>query len=563
MINQELASIFLEMSNYLRMRENSFRSVAYRKVASVLESMEEDVEEVYKKGGLKALEEIETVGENIAKRIEEYIKTGKVKAYEDLKKKTPIKLNEITAVEGLGVRKAKVLYEKLKIKNLKDLEKAAKAGKIAKLPSFKEKTEQNILQGIEFLKKDQGRLLLGNVLLEVEEIIKKISSLKEVEKINVAGSVRRKKETVKDVDILVASSKPKKIMDFFTSMKEVEKVWGKGLTKSSVRVKEGFDIDLRIVKKNSFGAALQYFTGSREHNIKTRKIAISKGLKLNEYGVFKREKKIAGKTEEEVYKAIGLPFIPPEIREDRGEIEDKLPKLIERKDIKGDLHCHSSWNGGEHSISQMAQAAKKLGYEYIGISDHTQFLKIEKGLNEKQLLKQKKEIEKLNGQFRILQGCEVNIMKDGSLDIKDSVLEQMDYVIAGVHSLMKMSKKEMTKRIITAMKNPHVDILAHPTGRVLKRREAYQMDFEKILEAAKKYKVILEINSSPDRLDLNDLDIKKAKEKKVKMIINTDAHHRNQLSLMEMGVAQARRGWAEKEDIINTKSAKDLIKYFK
>jgi len=564
MINQELAKIFFETAKYLQMQENSFRSVAYRKVASVLESMEKNVEDVYEEGGLKALEEIEGVGENIAKRIEEYIKTGKVKAHRDLKKQTPIKINEISAVEGMGVKKAKILYEKLGVKNLKDLEKAVRAGKVAPLFGFGEKTEKNILEGIKFLKKSKGRFLLGHILSDVEEIIQKLGSLKEVQRISVAGSTRRKKETIGDVDILIASSKPEKVMDFFTSINGVEKVWGKGLTKSSVRMKEGFDVDLRIVKSKSFGSALQYFTGSKEHNIATRKIAISKGLKLNEYGVFRGEKMIAGKTEEEVYRAIGLPFIPPELREDRGEVDGNLPELVDRKDIKGDLHCHSNWNGGEHSIAQMAKAAKDMGYKYIGISDHTKFLKIEKGLNEKQLLKQKKEIERLNkGDFRILQGCEANIMKDGSLDIKDSVLKEMDYVIAGVHSLMKMPKEKMTKRIITAMKNPNVDIIAHPTGRILKQREEYQVDFEKILETAKRHKVILEINSSPDRLDLNDINIKKAKEMGVKMIINTDSHHRSQLSLIEFGIAQARRGWAEKKDIINTESVENLIKYFK
>jgi DNA polymerase (family 10) len=573
MKNIELSKIFYEMSEYLRMKEDSFRSVAYRRVALQLDSMEEDVEEIYKKGGIKALEEIQGVGKNIAQKIEEYLKTGKIKSLVDLKKQTPIKLDEISAVEGMGPKKAKVLFERLRVRNLKDLEKAAKAGKIAPLFGFGRKTEKNILEGIEFLKKDRGRSLIGYIMPIVEEIIDKLGSVKEVEDISVAGSTRRKKETIGDVDILISSNKPSKVMDYFVSLSGVVKVWGKGETKSSVRMKDGFDVDLRIVKPGSFGSALQYFTGSKEHNIATRKIAISKGLKLNEYGVFKGEKKIAGRTEQDVYKAIGLEYIPPEMRENTGEVElaqkNNLPEIIGYKDIKGDLHCHSDWDGGEHSIKEMVLSAKKMGYKYIGISDHTKFLRIEKGLNEKQLLSQRKEIDKLNkkfqvsgSKFQVLQGCEANIMPDGSLDIKDEVLAKLDYVIAGVHSVMKMPKEKMTQRIITAMKNPNVDIISHPTGRLLQKRDEYLIDFDRILEAAKEHDVVLEINSSPERLDLNDVNVRRAKEAGVKMIINTDSHHKSQLKLIEFGIAQARRGWASKEDIINTQPVENILKYF-
>ncbi|KPJ55407.1 DNA polymerase III [Parcubacteria bacterium DG_72] len=573
MINKEISKIFFEMADYLKMKEETFRSVAYNKVALSLESMEQDVEDIYNKGGLKALEDLPGVGKNIAQKIEEYIKTGKIKAYLNLKKQTPIKLDEISRIEGMGPKKAKVLFEKLGIKNIKDLEKAAKSHKIAPLFGFGEKTEKNILEGIEFLKKDKGRFLLGSIMPSVEEILEKLSSLKEIKQISIAGSTRRMKETVGDVDILVAvkpafaEASAGKIMNFFVSLPGIVKVWGKGKTKSSVRMKHGFDVDLRIVKPESFGSALQYFTGSKEHNIATRKIAISKGLKLNEYGVFKGQKMIAGRTEQDVYKAIGLSYIAPEMREDTGEVElaqkAKLPNIIGYDDIKGDLHCHSNWDGGEHSIKEMIASAQKMGYEYIGISDHTKFLKIEKGLNEKQLLDQRKEIEKLNNDFRVLQGCEANIMPDGSLDIKDSVLAKLDFVIAGVHSAMKMPRDKMTQRIINAMKNPNVDIISHPTGRLLLKRDEYQIDFDKILRAAKEYNVVLEINSSPERLDLKDTNIKKAKEAGVKMVINTDAHHKNQLELIKFGIAQARRGWAEKKDILNTDSADKLLSYFK
>ncbi len=402
----------------------------------------------------------------------------------------------------------------------------------------------------------------------------KLLARKEVKEISFAGSVRRQKETIGDIDILVVSDDYKKTADFFTSFPEVEKIWARGATKCSVRFKEGFDIDLRMVPKKSFGSALQYFTGSKEHNIATRKIAIEKGLKLSEYGVFRGKKQIAGRTEKDVYAAIGLPYIAPEMREDDGEIQaalkGELPILVELRDIKGDLHCHSNWDGGRDSIEQMCQKAMELGYEYIGISDHTKFLRIEKGLDEKKLLKQHEAIKKINKKFenqkikfRVLHGCEANVLNDGSIDIKDEVLEKLDYVIAGVHSTLKMPKQEMTQRIVKAMQNPNVDIISHPTGRLINQRDEYQMDFDKIMEVAKKTGTILEINSSPFRLDLDGFNVRRVKTKGIKMIINTDSHQKEQLDLMEYGIGQARRGWAEKKDIINTNSAEELLKYFK
>ena len=352
------------------------------------------------------------------------------------------------------------------------------------------------------------------------------------------------------------------------------KIWGRGLTKSSVRVKEGFDMDLRVVPKRSYGAALQYFTGSKEHNIVTRRLAIDRGLKLSEYGLFRGKKRLAGETEEGVYQKLGMEWIPPEIRENQGEIEaalkGKLPKLVELKDIKGDLHTHSKWDGGRNTILEMAKAAINKGYQYLGVTDHTKFLRIEHGLNEKQLVQQRKEIDKINlnlehqtSNFRILQGAETNILNDGSLDIKNEALKKLDYVNAGVHSNFKMKKAEMTERIIRALKNPYVKILVHPTGRILKQREEYQADWDKIFRAAKQFGVILEINSNPERLDLNDQNIRLAKQMGIKLVINTDAHHLDHLRYMELGVYQARRGWAEKEDIINTQPLEKLLKIFK
>jgi len=571
MKNQEIASIFYEIADFLEMEGIQFKPYAYRRVAITLETLEEDVEDIYKKGGLKALEKIPGVGKNIAERIEEHLKTGKIKYYQDLKKKTPVKMEELTTVEGLGPKRVKVLYQKLGIRNLKDLEKAAKAHKIAPLFGFDEKTEKNILEGIAFLKRSKGRFLLGEILPIVKETLERLKSLKEVEQISVAGSVRRMKETIGDVDFLVISKNPEKAMDFFVSLPEIVKIWGKGFTKSSVRMKGGFDMDIRVVPKKSYGSALQYFTGSKEHNIATRKIAIDKGLKLNEYGVFRGPRMVAGKTEEEVYKTLGMEWVPPELRENQGEIEaalkGKLPKLVELKDIKGDLHCHSKWDGGRNTILEMAERGRALGYQYLGITDHTKFLRIEHGLDEKKLSQQRKEIDKLNSRlknFKILQGAETNILNDGSIDINDEALKKLDYAIAGIHSNFKMEKEKMTERIIKAMKNPYIKIISHPTGRIIKRRDEYQIDFDKILRAAKEFGVILEINSFPERLDLNDQNIIRPKEAGgVKMVINTDSHHKDQLRYIELGIAQARRGWAEKEDIINTQPLDKLLKYFK
>lgn len=574
MTNQEIAKIFYEIAARLEMEGVAFKPQAYEKAALTLETLAQDVEKIYRRGGVEALEELPGVGKRLAEKIVEYLKTGKIKEYQILKTKMPAKIEELTKVEGLGPRKIKVLYRELGIKNLKDLEKAAKAHKIAPLFGFGEKTEKNILEGIEFLKRSKGRFLLGEILPAVKKIHEELKKLKEVQTVSVAGSVRRMKETIGDVDFLVISKRPEKVMDFFCSLPEIVKIWSKGTTKSSVRMKEGFDMDIRVVPEKSYGSALQYFTGSKEHNIATRKIAMDKGLKLSEYGLFKGSEMIAGKTEEEIYEKLGMDWIPPELRENQGEIEaafaGKLPKLISRRDILGDLHCHSDWDGGENSIRELADAALAMGYQYLGIADHTKFLAIEHGLDEAGLALQRKEIEKINFElqsssvkFKILQGCEANIMADGSADICNSALAKLDYVIAGVHSQFKMDRKKMTERIIRAMRNPHVDIISHPTGRILGQRDEYEIDFEKILKVAKETGTILEINSYPARLDLKDANIRKAKQLGVKMAINTDAHYQDHLRLIEFGLAQARRGWAEREDIVNCWPLSKLLDFFK
>ncbi len=574
MKNQNLAKMFYEIAEYLEMDGVPFEPYAYQKAATTLEAMKEDVEDLYQKGGVKALKALPGVGEAIAKKIEEYLTTGKLRYYEEFKEKIPIDLDEIIRVEGMGPRRAKVLFEKLGVKNLKELEEVARGGKIAPLSGFGEKTEKNILEAIEFLKRSKGRWLLGDLLPVAEVVLEKLRKVKGVERADMAGSLRRMKETVGDVDFLVISREPERVMDVFVSMPGVEKIWGKGKTKSSVRMEAGFDMDVRVIAPESYGAALQYFTGSKEHNITLRKIAIDRGFKLSEYGLFKGSKNIAAKTEEEIYRRLGLQWIPPEMREDRGEIglaeEGKLPDLVSQEDIRGDLHVHSDWDGGSNSIEKIAETAREMGYQYVGISDHTKFLKIERGLDEKKIRERNREIERLNEKrqktglrFRILKGCEANIMNDGSIDIEDEVLAELDFVIAGIHSQFKMTRTEMTERIIRALKNPHVDILSHPTGRILKRRDEYETDFDRLLKVARETGKVLEINAYPERLDLNDVNIMKAVRAGVRMVVNTDAHHVDQLVMMRYGVAQVRRGWAEKKDIINTWPVEGLLKGMK
>ncbi|MBW1953389.1 MAG: DNA polymerase/3'-5' exonuclease PolX [Deltaproteobacteria bacterium] len=574
MKNKEIAKIFYAIAEYLEMEGVAFKPYAYQKAAITLENLKDDVEELYHQGGLKAIKKIPGVGESIALKIEEYLKTGKIQYYEEFKQRLPIELDEIIAVEGLGPKKAKILYEQLGIRTLADLEAAAQAHQIAPLFGFGPKTEANILEAIEFVKRSKGRFLLGEILPVATAVRDRLASLPEVEKITTAGSVRRMKETIGDVDLLAISPDPEKVMDFFVSLPEVVRVWGKGYTKSSVRTTQGFDMDLRIIPAESYGAALQYFTGSKEHNIALRKIAIDKGYKLSEYGLFKGPKAIAAISEEEVYRTLGLQWIPPELREDRGEIEAaaaaKLPELIDYTDIKGDLHVHSNWNGGANPIAEIAQAALSMGYEYIGIADHTKFLRIERGLDEAALAERNKEIDRLNHQLKdsghhltILKGCEANIMPDGSIDITDEALAQQDFVIAGVHHQFKMTREQMTDRIIKAMHNPHVDIIAHPTGRILKKRTEFEIILDQIIKVAQATGTILEINAYPERLDLDDLNILKAKNAGVRLIINTDAHHIDQLRYMRYGIGQARRGWAEKKDIVNAWPVAEMLKMLK
>lgn len=572
MPNSELAGIFFGIADILEIQDIAFKPQAYRKAARALEALSGDVAEIYRRGGIKALEEIPGVGENIAKKIEEFIKTGRVKHYAELKSQIPRHIVDLLAVPGIGPKKIKRLNEELGIRTLEDLEAAAKAGKISRLAGFGEKSEEDIIKGLGLVRKSKERMLLGDALPIIREIEALLKSSGYVNNACSAGSVRRMKETIGDLDILVTSGKPGKVMDFFTKLPAVKKVIAKGTTKSTVILRNGLQADLRVVDNESYGSALQYFTGNKDHNIKLRSIAIKKGLKLSEYGVFDRKtgKRIAGRTEEEFYNALGMPAMAPEIRENTGEIEaaiaGKLPKLIGYDDVKGDFHVHSNYSDGINTIQEIANAAKKLGYEYVCISDHSKSQRIANGIDEEKLMEKLKEIKKVNAKiknFRVIAGAEVDILPNGELDYADGVLKKLGIVTVAIHSRFKSAKEEMTKRITNALQNKYVDILAHPTGRLINRREPYEVDIRKIINAALDNRKFLEIDCFPDRLDLKDTHIKAAIESGLKLTIGTDSHNTNQLDFMELGIATARRGWAEKKDIINTYPLKELPKFFK
>ncbi|MEK7510357.1 MAG: DNA polymerase/3'-5' exonuclease PolX [Patescibacteria group bacterium] len=574
MKNQEIAKILYHTAFYLHMEDVPFKPQAYERAAIVLESLSEAVEDVYAREGLGGLEKIPGMGKSIAGKIEEYLKTGKIRYYEEYQKKMPVDLDELSSVEGIGPKMIRDLWKHLKIKNLGDLEKAAKAGKIRTLPHFGRKTEQNILQGIAFAKRSRGRWLLGTISPYVEELISLLKGSRLVREAVAAGSFRRMKETVGDVDILITTKDPEGAIDYFLSQVKYNKIWGKGPTKVSVHTLQGFDIDVRVLPEEIFGAGLQYFTGSKEHNVKLRTLAAEKGYKVSEYGVFRGKKRIACRTEEEVYRVLGMPYIEAELREDQGEIEmglqGKLPHLIPYGSLKGDLQIQTNWTDGSNSIEEMAKEAKGQGLEYIAITDHTRDLAMTKGSDEKKLLRQMREIDRINlkfkiqkSKFRILKGAEVNIRKDGTLDIKDEVLAKLTVVGAAVHSNFKMSKKDMTERIRRAMENPHVDILFHPTGRLIQKRQPYEVDMDVIIQTAKRTGTILEINAYPERLDLKDTDIRKAVEARVKLAIDSDAHSREHIRYLAYGIAQARRGWATQGDIINAWPLEKMLSFLK
>ena len=564
MINQEIARIFYYMADMLEMKNVAWKPIAYRKAARNVESLSEDLLNIYTRGGIKALEDIPGIGEALAKKIEEYIKTGKVHAFEKMKSQMPVNVEELMQVEGLGPKRIMLLYKKLKIKSLAQLEAAARTGKIQKLEGLGEKTEENLLKSIAFAKTSGKRMLLGSGLAIAREIVSRLKSQKYIDKVEIAGSTARRRETIGDIDILITTSQPSKAMDFFTKLPAVKRVVAKGGTKATV-IYNDISTDARVLKPEEFGSALQYFIGSKDHNVALRKIAISKGCKLSEYGLFKGNKRIAGADEKDIYSKLGLQWTPPEMRENRGEIEaaqtGKLPKLVELKDIKSDLQMHTRYSDGGNSIAEMAEECKRLGYSYCCITDHIGQLAIAGAMSKSDVLRQRKEIDTLNGKlsnFHVLQGAEVDIKLNGELAADKKILENLDWVLASIHQGLGRNKEQQTERMIKVMQNRHVNAIAHPTGRLINERQGYELDFNRLFRAAKENNIALEINAYPTRLDLNDVNARTAKDARVMLTINTDAHAVSHLKWMELGVAVARRAWCEKKDILNTLSLKDF-----
>lgn len=543
-----------------------FRARAYYRAAETIAGLPESVADIYNKKGIKGLLEIPSVGKAIAAKIEELIKTGRVIHLEELKAKNPINIDELSGIDGVGPKSIKAIYDRLQVRNLAELEKAAMEGRLRKVPGFTEKKEQDMLRRIEFAKKGKSRRLIGEVWPLIKQIEKSLSQLAGVKNAVACGSIRRMKETVGDIDYLVAAEDPEPVMEFFVNMPEVQEVIGRGPAKSFVRLAGGIDADLLVVPEESWGSALQYFTGSKEHSVELRKIAIAKGLRLNEWGVFRGEKRIAGETEQDVYQALSLQWVPPEMRENNGEIElarqNRIPELVEYGSLKGDLQVHSENSDGTATIEEMARGAKAFGLDYIAITDHTKSLALAGGLDGQELLDQANKIAKLNDRvdgFRVLASAEVNIMKDGSLDIADNILDRLDIVGAAIHSNFQLPIEAQTERLIKAAKNPSVDILFHPTGRRINKRPGYPVDVEKVIEVARDTNTILEIDAHYDRLDLKDEYIKMAVKKGVKLVVDSDAHHPIHYAYLLFGIGQARRGWATRHDILNSLPADKLL----
>lgn len=570
--NGQLARILRDIGFLTEVEDEpnaQFKARAYYRAADSIEGLDDDIDAIYGNGGMQALLEIPAVGKAIAAKIEEYVGTGKVNHYEEQKKRLPIDIASLGSIEGIGPRTLRAIYEKLKVTNLSELEAAAREGRLQSVQGFTAKKEHDVLKKIEFAKKGGGRSILGELWPLIKKIELRLRAAPGVENASAAGSVRRMKETIGDIDFLVSARDPEGVMDLFVGMPEVQEVKGRGPAKAFVRLAEGIDADLLIVPKESWGAALQYFTGNKEHGIELRRIAIAKGLRLNEWGVYKGDRQVAGATEQDVYHALGLAWIPPEMRENAGEIElakGEMPALVEYGSLKGDLQVHSDNTDGAATIEEMALAAKEFGLNYIALTDHTKSLAMTGGLDEQELLDQANRVWELNDRLdgvRVLASAEVNIMKDGSLDITSNVLDKLDIVGAAIHSNFNQPIEVQTARLVSAAKNPSVDIIFHPTGRLINKREGYPVDVERLIKAAKETGTILEIDAHYNRLDLKDEYAKQAVQAGVKLVIDSDAHHPLHYAFLQFGIGQARRGWAQASDVLNTLSADQLLKAIK
>ena len=566
MKNQQIAVVFSEIASLLELSgENPFRIRAYQRAALNIGGLSQDVAEMTD----EELRAIPGIGPDLVGKIRQFLGTGRVDLHVELKKEIPSGLLDILRVPGVGPKTAKTLYAKAGVRSLDDLETLTREGKLAGLPGIQKKTEENIRKGIDTLRKGRERHPLGRAIPIAEDMIRKLRAKTPLSRIAVAGSLRRWKETVKDIDILATSAKPEKVMEVFTGLPIVQEVLARGTTKSSVLTADGIQVDLRVVEDGSFGAALQYLTGSKAHNIKLREMASRAGLKINEYGIFRESdgKRIGGKQEGEVYKALRLPFIPPELREDTGEIEAAqrggLPDLLTVEEIRGDLHVHTKWSDGAHDFDALVRAARKKGYRYIAITDHSKGLGIAHGLDEKRLREQIARIEEVNRTlrgFRILSGVEVDIRGDGTLDLPDAVLRELDIVIASIHSGFRQSREQITARLLSAVRNPVVGIIAHPSGRLIGERDPYDVDMEALFREAAARGVAMEVNAHPSRLDLSDHHVRMAKRYGIPLVISTDTHVTANFDYMEYGVAVARRGWAVGDDVLNTLPCKNLLK---
>ena len=567
MKNQFVADILNKIADLLDIKgEVFFKTRAYRIAAQAVEVLEEDIETVVSEGRLTS---ISGIGDAIASKITEIVETGSLESLERLTKEVPESLLYLLKIQSLGPKKIASLYKNLGITTIKDLRTACQQGKLRDLAGFGVITELNLLRGIALLEKTSGRALLPVAFSDGNKVINYLKNCGKIDILSIAGSLRRMKETIGDVDILASSDHPEEVMEYFTKYSEVDQVLLKGSTKTSVLLIDNLQVDLRVVKKESFGSALQYFTGSKEHNVAMRSLAIKKGYKLNEYGLFDKETEqyVVGNTEVEIYNKLSLDYIEPELRENRGEIEaakkKQLPNLVKYNDINGDFHVHSNMSDGSDTIEEIVDASKHIGYKFVAITDHSQSLKVANGLSEARVdkkIKKIRELNKKNPDFKIYCGTECDIKADGTMDYPDSVLKKFDVVYAGIHTVFKMDRKTATNRIIRAMENEFVHAVAHPTCRMIGRREPFDLDMDELMDVARKTDTFLEINAFPDRLDLKDSHVKLAKDRGVKIILGSDTHFLINLPFMRFGIATARRGWLEKKDILNTYSQNDIEK---
>jgi DNA polymerase (family X) len=563
--NFELARLFYEMATLLEVKNESvFRVRAYQRAAQTLEALPTDIEAVAARGELTRLP---AIGKDLAAKITEYLASGRLAQLEAMRAELPPKFVALLEVRGLGPRTARALYEQRGVDSIERLEELCRSGELVGVAGIREKTCENILKGIALWKAGRSRTLLASARGIAAQLVEVLKAHGDVERIEVAGSLRRMRETVKDIDVLVTSREPRKVIAVFTSLPSVVEVIGQGDTKASVRHQEGLQIDLRVVEPEAFGAALQYFTGSKDHNVRVREIASRKGLRVSEYGVFEEKsgRRIAGRTEEDVYAAVGLAWMPPELRENGGEIEaaraGRLPELVTVADIRGDLHAHTEWSDGHHPLETLIEAAQARGYEYIIVSDHSKSTAIAGGLSADELRAQVGQIRLLQPRYRIriLAGCECDILEDGRMDFPDEVLGELDIVLAAVHSRFKQTREQMTARIVRALEHPLVNILVHPTGRRLNSREPYDLDMEVVLATAKRHGKAVEINASPERLDLNDMHARRAAEIGVPIAISTDTHYLSELNGIELGVGMARRAWISSAQVLNTRPVDELL----